>query len=81
MGVLGQQPFVPRIGQAPELDQRWGHIGRRQHGKSGRTMRCLKQRHGAPKLFDNRMRQRQRPVVGLPAREVEEDRADLAGLA
>ena len=80
IGALAQQSFVLGVGEAAELDQRRRDIGRGQHGEPGGAVRSLEQRHGTAKLLDNRLRQRQRPVVGLPARQVEQDRADLARL-
>ncbi len=80
IGALLQQSLVPGIGEAPELHQRGGHVGGGQHRKSRRAMRPVQQQHGAAKLLDYRPRQNQRRIVGLPARQVEEDRADLARL-
>ena len=81
MGMLPQQPLVAGVGQAAELDQGGGHVGRGQHDKSGRAVRGVEQRHRAAEFLDNHPGENQRPIVGLAARQIEEDRADLARLA
>src|SRR5712671_4810582 len=80
ISALSEQALVDRVRETAQLDQRGWHIGRRQHREPGGAMRLFEQWHGMPELPDDRVRQGQRAVVGLPAYHVEQDRSDIAPL-
>src|SRR6185437_4795023 len=76
VSTVAELPFLRRVRETAEFDQRRRNVRRLEHNEPRRTVRVVEQRHLAAEFRHQYLGKTLRHVVSLASREVVEDLAD-----